>query len=163
MHALDILDNLVSFLQTAMKDFLLPTKDGVEKPPTVYDGYLPAKKNVRRGEDDPEQEDYPFIIVRYMGDEDEIYKQNNIAFKIVVGTYSQDEQHGWRDTMGLMIRIKTKLREEQAIGSAMLTGKVSTALFENQSKPMWHGVMEVEFEMPQIQTKNKELMDSGFY
>ena len=163
MHALDIVDQLVAFLQNAMSDYLLPTKEGVEKPPTVYDGYLPAKKNVRRGEDDPEQEDYPFIIVRYLGDEDELHKQNNIAFKLLVGTYNQDEQHGWRDALGLMIRIKTKLREEQAIGSAMLTGKISTRLFEEQLKPMWHGMMEVEFEMPQIQTKNRSVLDSEFY
>lgn len=163
MHALDITDQLVAFLQGAMNDYLLPTKDGVEKPPTVFDGYLPAKKNARRGEDDPEQEDYPFIIVRYLGDEDELQKTNNIAFKFVVGTYNQDEQRGWRDTLGLMIRIKTKLREQQAIGTAILTGKVSTALFEEQAKPMWHGVMEVEFEMPQIQIKNRELTENGFY
>ena len=163
MHALDIVDALVVFLQNAMSDYLLPTKDGVEKPPTVYDGYLSAKKNARRGEDNPEHEDYPFIIVRYLGDEDELHQQNTIAFKLLVGTYNQDEQHGWRDTLGLMTRIKTKLREEQVIDSAMLTGKISTGLFEEQLKPMWHGVMEVEFEMPQIQIKNKELMEDGFY
>lgn len=152
MHVLDIQDALVEFLQDALKDYLLPSKEGIEKAPKVYDGYLPSKKNERRGEDDSEQ-DYPFIIVRYIGDEDELSKQNTVIFKILIGTYNNDEQHGWRDTVGLMIRIKTKLKEQQTFGSANLTGTIGSALFENQRKPLWRGLMEVEFEMPQIQRK----------
>lgn len=152
MHALNILDDLVVFLEDALKDMLLQTKAGVEKAPAIFDGYLPPKQNAnKRGQEDTEQEDYPFVIVRYVGDEDDLFKENIISFKFLIGTYSNDEQHGWRDTMSVMIRIKTKLREQQAIGSANLTGTISTALFEEQRKPMWHGMMQVDFDMPQIQ------------
>ncbi|WP_342471636.1 hypothetical protein MHH70_12525 [Metasolibacillus sp. FSL H7-0170] len=163
MHVLSILDDLVTFLQKEMADYILKTKDGIEKAPTVYGGYLPPKVNKRRGEDSPEQEDYPFIIVRYLGDEDRMFDSNQVTYRILVGTYNEDEQNGWRDTIGLMIRVKTKLREEQYIGAASLTGTIESALFENQMKPSWHGVMEVTFDIPQIQQKNRSVLNSEFY
>ena len=165
MHALDVLDNLVQFLHDNLQDFLLQTENGNEVPPKVYDGYLPPKQNNRAGrnEDTPLQEDYPFIIVRYLDDDDEMYVSNRVAYRIIVGTYSDDEQHGWRENMGLMIRIKSLLRQQQIIGAANLVGKIETRLFEEQRKPSWHGYMVVEYEIPQIQEKSKELMPDGFY
>lgn len=160
MTSLDILDALVIFLQDALKEMLLSTKDEtVLKAPTVYDGYLPPKQNRKRGEDDPEQEDYPFVIVRYLGEEDEMFKENNMNFRILVGTYSKDEQRGWRDTLNVMNRIKIKLKERQVIGNANLSGKIESALFEEQMKPTWHGVMEVAFETPTVQWNGRVLGD----
>lgn len=149
MHVLNVVDDLVAFLKDELKDMLLQTKAGDLKSPAVFDGYLPPKQS-KRGED-TEQEDYPFVIVRYLGDEDEIFNRNVVTFRLLIGTYSQDEQHGWRDTLSVMIRIKSRLKKRQTIGSANLTGTISSALFEEQRKPIWHGVMEVEFEIPQIQ------------
>lgn len=151
MHSLDILDHIVEFIRKDLSEMRYQTKDeNVLKPPTVFDGYLPPKKN-RRGETETEQEDYPFVIVRYLGETDEVHKENHMRFRLLVGTYNRDEQHGWKDTLTIMNRIKFALKEQQVIGSANLTGKVESALFEDQARPTWHGIMEVEFETPQIQ------------
>lgn len=165
MHALDVLDSLVKFLSDSLQDYLLQTESGNEVPPAVHDGYLPPKLNQRsrKDEDSPVQEDCPFVIVRYLDDDDEMYNSNRVAYRIVVGTYSEDEQHGWRETLALMIRIKSILREQQIIGSANLVGSLKTHLFEEQRKPHWHGYMVAEFEIPQVKEKNKEMMPSGFY
>lgn len=160
MHSLDVTDALVEFLVNALSEMSLRTKDeNVLKAPTVFDGYLPPKKNARRGEEDNEQEDYPFVIVRYLSEDDELFNQNTIKFRLLIGTYSKDEQHGWRETLGVMNRIKLSLKEAQTVGCANLTGKIESALFEEQMRPMWHGVMEVEFETPQIQWNGSEEND----
>ncbi|ARK26001.1 hypothetical protein SporoP37_15855 [Sporosarcina sp. P37] len=152
MHSLNIVDDLVKFIGDSLSYMELQTKDEtITKAPTVYDGYLPPKQNRRRGGEDTEQEDYPFVIVRYLGETDEIHEKNRIRFRLLIGTYSKDEQHGWRDTLSVMNRIKFALKEQQVIGPVNLTGKIDSALFEEQMRPTWHGIMEVEFEAPQIQ------------
>lgn len=161
MHSLDVLDAIVLFLEEKLSDLLLKTKEeGVLKPPTIYDGYLPEKKNIsRRGEDDPEQEDYPFVIVRYIDEDDKVHVKKTINFKLLIGVYNKDGQRGWRDAVTLMNRIEILLKETQFIGAANLAEEMKKGLFEEQMKPMWHGVMEVTFEVPQVQTKWSGLED----
>ncbi|MCG7435564.1 hypothetical protein [Lysinibacillus fusiformis] len=148
-----LIDDLVCFFNETLKEMRLPTKDeDVERAPTAYDGYLPPKKNQskRRDDSDTEQEDFPYVIVRYLGEEDTQYKENVVALRVLIGTYSKDEQHGWRDTLNVMNRIKIALGKKQTIGAASLTGTISMALFEDHPRPMWHGVMEVQFNLPQV-------------
>lgn len=152
MHSLNILDSLVSFIEEALSDMSFQTKDeNVWKAPSVFDGYLPPKKNKRRGEEETEQEDYPFVIVRYLGESDEVYAKNIMRFRLLIGTHNLDEQHGWKDTLAIMNRIKFELKETQVVGAANLTGTIESALFEEQRRPSWHGIMEVAFDTPQIQ------------
>lgn len=151
MLNIELLDNLVAFLNEELKEMRLSTKDeNVEKAPMVYDGYLPPKATSSRRGDDTEQEYYPFVLVRYLGEADKIYDENVAELKLVIGTYSKDEQHGWRDTLNVMNKIKISLGKKRVIGAASITGTISMALFEEQMKPMWHGVMEVQFNLPQV-------------
>lgn len=151
MHVLNLVDDIVDLLKNALKDMLLQTKEGELKPPAIYAGYLPPKQNLTRRTDDTELEDYPYVIIRYIGDIDEVFKRNIATLRILIGTFSEDEQNGWRDTVSVMIRIKSALKKQQTLGSANLTGSIGSSMFENQQKPLWKGVMEVEFEIPQIQ------------
>lgn len=160
MLNIDLIDNLVVFLNETLNEMRLPTKDeNIKKAPTAYDGYLPSKTPSSRRGDDTEQEDYPCVIVRYLGEDDEIYNENVATLKLVIGTYSKDEQHGWRDTLNVMNRIKIALRKEQTIGAATLTGKIITGLFEEQAKPIWYGVMEIQFNLPQVEWDGSVLGD----
>lgn len=160
MLNIDLIDKLVAFLNEELKEMRLSTKDeNIEKAPTVYDGYLPPKATSSRRGDDTEQEDYPFVIVRYLDEDDELYKENVATFRLVVGTYSKDEQRGWRDTLNVMNRIKITLMKKRVIGAAALTGKIITSLFEEQSKPMWHGAMLVQFNLPQVAWERSEIDD----
>lgn len=145
---------IANFLRENLKDMRFPTKTGIEKTPTVHEGYLPPKKNPKRGEnpDLPEQVDYPFVIVRFLGEEDDIDKDECIfSFRIPVGTYNEDEQNGWKDLTGLITRIKFLLKRKRFIGGGELTKKIETAIFEEQMKPTWHGIMDVNFKMHSAQ------------
>lgn len=49
MLNIDLIDNLVAFLNEELKEMRLSTKDeNVEKAPMVYDGYLPPKATSSR-------------------------------------------------------------------------------------------------------------------
>lgn len=149
MHAIALVDSLVEFIKEVVKQYNLATKiEGVNKTPDVYPGYLPPK------DDDDEElvpNDYPFVIVRYVSEDDEISDKNTIRVRLIIGTRSDDEQNGWRDTVNIATRIKIELKKKMIIDSFSLTGKVQTELFEEQLRPYWHAVMELEFESPQVQ------------
>jgi len=157
MDSLNMTDELVAFFTKELAETRLQTKDeSVLKSPTVYDGYLPPKKNAKRGEEDTEQDDYPYVIVRFLLEEDDLKDENIMNFRFIIGTYSKDERQGWRDTLLVMNRMKFVLKEAGFVGPGQLTGKIESALFEEQMKPMWHGVMEVKFATPIVQWDRSE-------
>ncbi|MGE7942820.1 hypothetical protein ACQKNB_12100 [Lysinibacillus xylanilyticus] len=152
MDSLSMTDELVAFFTEKLADLSLQTKDeNVFKAPTVYDGYLPPKKNARRGEEDTEQDDYPFVIVRFLYEKDNLKDKNVMKFRLLIGTYSKDDRQGWRDTLDVMNHMKFALKEVGSVGPGLLTGEIEAALFEEQMKPLWRGVMEVEFATPPVQ------------
>lgn len=164
MDSLNMTDELVAFLKKELSEMRLQTKDeDVFKAPTVYDGYLPQKKNVRRGETDDEQDYYPFVIVRFLDEEDDLKDKNVMKFRILVGTYSKDECHGWRDTLHVMNHIKFALKEVGFVGPGELTGKIEAGLFEEQAKPIWRGIMEVSFATPPVQLDRSLIGDDFNY
>lgn len=160
MDALHMTDELVAFFTKELSEMQLQTKDeNVLKAPTVYDGYLPPKKNARRGEEDTEQDDYPFVIVRFLYEKDDLKEKNVMNFRLLIGTYSKDERQGWRDTLHVMNRMKFALKEVGFVGPGELTGEIEAALFEEQMKPLWRGVMEVNFATPEVKWNRSEAGD----
>lgn len=157
-------DELVAFFTEELSEMRLQTKDeNVLKAPTIYDGYLPPKKNAKRGEEDTEQDDYPFVIVRFLYEKDDLKDKNVMKFRLLIGTYSKDERQGWRDTLHVMNRMKFALKEDGFVGPGELTGEIEAALFEEQMKPMWRGVMEVDFATPVVQWNRSEAGDDFKY
>ena len=157
MHVMDTLQAFKEFLEKELQEIRLGTKNGDLKAPEVYKGYLPPKKNGRDREDDSDF--YPFVIVRFINDDDELHGDNIANFRLVVGTYSQDEQFGWEDTLAVLQRIKLRLKELQEVGSATLYEKIESGIFENQKKPLWHGVMDVSLKLPSIHWERNVLDD----
>jgi hypothetical protein len=162
MTPIELVDGMVVNIQKIVKNFNLSTKiDGVNKAPTVYAGYLPL-------EDDDEDEnltpkDYPFIIVRFLMDTDgvevDVNSTDTTNLRIIVGTYSEDQQNGWRDALNIATRIKIELKKKKIIGPFSLTGKIQTELFEDQSRPFWHVSMDLSFNIPQVQPDWSEIFD----
>lgn len=158
MDILDTLNKFKEFLEGELKDLQLCTKTGSERPPQVFKGYLPPKVNSRERQDD-DADFYPFVIARFINNDDEVHGENVANFRLVIGTYSQDEQLGWEDTLLVINRIKLRLKEVQNIGAATLYGKIESGLFENQKKPLWHGVMDVSLKLPAVQWERSVLDD----
>lgn len=150
MHGINLVDSLTNFLTDKLKDLELPTKTpDVYKTPNIYGGYPPPKLSQRSEEVD--SEGYPFVIVRYLGQTDVLFNKKTMSVRFIVGTYSKDEQNGWRDNLNVLNRIELALKETQTIGPFSITGKIELDLFEEQLRPTWHSTAIVEFEAPQIQ------------
>lgn len=147
MTPIDLVDTLVQFIKKSVRDYEMPFKDGVVKLPSVHAGYLPPKNKTANGKEDIS--DFPYVLVRYLGEEDD--ESNQIALRIIIGTYSEDEQNGWRDPLNIATRIKMDLRKVRDIGPFSLTGKISTDLPEEQIYPYWFGIMDLSFNSPQVQ------------
>ena len=152
MHAIDLVDNLKVFLQEKLNDLELQTKSPeIFKAPTVHGGYLPPKPSRRDRDEENDPDDYPFVIVRFLGHGDKIHDKKTMAARIIIGTYSKDEQNGWRENVNVWNRIELALKEAQAVGPFNLTGQIDFDLFEEQMRPSWHSTAVLEFEAPQIQ------------
>lgn len=158
MHGIDLVDSLTNFLKEKLKDLELPTKTPeVYKSPNIYGGYAPPKPSQRTEEVD--SEGYPFVIVRYLGQTDVLFDKKTMSVRFIVGTYSKDEQNGWRDNLNVWNRMELALKETQTIGPFNLVGKIELDLFEEQMRPTWHSTAIVEFEAPQIQVDRSVLED----
>ncbi|MER2089516.1 MAG: hypothetical protein ABS920_07250 [Sporosarcina sp.] len=151
MHAINLVDALQEFIQEHTNHLQMATKvKGVFKQPDVFGGYLPPKENVR-GETEKDSDYYPFVIVRFLGFSDKIATDKTMDIRLVIGTYSDDEQNGWRENVNLFNTIELALKEKQTVGAFILTGEIDYVLFEEQSKPNWYSTALLSFEAPQIQ------------
>jgi hypothetical protein len=162
MTPIELVDSLVDFIKDTVKNFNLTTKvNGVSKSPTVYAGYLPLEDEDEEAALTPK--DYPFVIVRFLTDSDgvEVDVNSNDAtnVRIVIGTYCEDQQNGWRDPLNIATRIKMELKKRKVIGPFALTGKIQTELFEEQVRPFWHISMDLSFNIPQVQPDWSEMFE----
>ncbi len=148
MTPIILVDELMKFISPVVSEFVLDSNvPGVKKAPQVVSGYLKEKKSGQQ-QNPP---DFPYVIVRYLEDEDN-GEQNNASVRIVAGTYSEDEQNGWRDAMNVTIRIKQALLEQMFIGGAFkVEFPVKTELPEEQLYPEWVAMMTLNVTMPRTQ------------
>ncbi|MGF9822625.1 hypothetical protein ABE430_08900 [Brevibacillus agri] len=148
MTPIIMLDRLVEHLQAITENFELQSNvTGITKAPQVIAGYLPEKKPVQK----QNVPDFPYVIVRYLQEEDD--NDGVIAsVKIIVGTYSQDAQDGWRDPLNILTRIKQDLLARPVFGESFRVEKpIKTELPEEQPFPEWWGAITLQVIMPQME------------
>ena len=93
----DLIDSICDFLRNStIMNMDLATKK-MKKALQVIAGYLPPKKSVP----DP---DFPFVIVRIESFEDKL-DGATANVNMVIGTYSEDAQDGWRDVVNIATRV----------------------------------------------------------
>lgn len=154
MTPIELVDALVEFIKVAAKDYDLSTKiDGVTKMPDVHAGYLPPKE---KNNDD--KAIFPYIIVQYDSGHDD--QDNQAKIRIIIGTYSEDEQNGWRDALNVANRLHIALRKSPLLGPFSLVGPIKPKLFPEQFCPEWLAMIEVSYNLPQVQFEwSDELYD----
>ena len=93
--------SLRELCEQAVKDFLLPTKDGKTlRAPRIVNGFLPPKRS-------SELDDFPFVLVRpEQGITDR--QSEEIRVNIIVGCYSE-EYDGFEYGVNVIERIKEKI------------------------------------------------------
>ncbi|MDI3534823.1 MAG: hypothetical protein PWQ82_1188 [Thermosediminibacterales bacterium] len=130
-----LVDELRNFIDDVVKNYWLETnKQDLNKPPQVVTGYLPPKKSAP----DP---DYPFVIVRLAEGTDN-QEGATVTVKIIVGTYSEDAQNGWRDVASIIQRIWTELFKRRIIAKKYkVEYPMKFEMPEEQPFPEWVGIM----------------------
>ncbi|WP_025847608.1 hypothetical protein [Paenibacillus ehimensis] len=150
MTPLILVDDLVSFIKPVVQQFVLESNaTGISKAPQVIAGYLKEKKAVQN-QNPP---DFPYVIVRFLEDDDS-EESYSASIRIIAGTYSEDEQNGWRDPVNILSRIKIALLENRIIGKPFWTEKpIKIELPEEQVFPEWVAWMTLRFTVPQVQSQ----------
>ena len=135
----DFTDALKGRIAEAVKDLVLPVKNGKPRPPKVVEGYLPPK---RSGADD----DFPMVLVRPESGETE-REENKISAVLIVGCWSE-EFDGYKHCVNVMERIKSALATMEngtLADKYILQYPIKWKLAEEQPYPLWQLEMELSF------------------
>lgn len=147
MTPIILVDKLIDYIKSIVAEFELQSNvQGIKKSPQVIGGYLKEKK--------PKEKqvipDFPYVIVRYIEDTDTENDGHSSNIKIMAGTYSEDEQDGWRDAMNVITRIKGDLMKKRFLGPFKIEYPIKTELPEEQPYPEWVAILNLTVTMPQV-------------
>lgn len=147
MTPIVLVDMLKEFIEDAVKNFELETNvPGMKKAPQVVTGYL-KEKNSRGKNSVP---DFPYVIIRFLDGVD-ANEGSKATVRVIAGSYSENEQDGWRDPINILTRIKTELLKQGTFGPFFLEKPIKVELPEEQPFPEWVAFMILTFTMPQVQ------------
>jgi len=157
MTPLILVDKLIDFIKPVVVNFELESNiPGIKKAPQVISGYLKEKKPKEK----QTVPDFPYVIVRYLNDTDT--GQGSMAsVRVIAGTYSEDEQGGWRDCVNVITRIKEALLKQRFIGGPFkIEYPIKTELPEEQPYPEWVAFLTLNITIPSIQEEGGYLKDA---
>jgi len=148
-----MMDELVKVLKEATSTLQLETPKGVFRAPQVVDGYLPTKNP----KDTEATEDFPYVIARYLNDTSN--DEGAMAqVKVICGTYSEDDQRGWRDLLNLTNAIKTYLLSHRLLGGCFsIELPLKREFPEEQPAPEWVGWFTLNISIPSIMEVDEDV------
>lgn len=154
MNVNDMIDQLVTFIEGATSELRFRDKQGNDLPIQVFDGYTPPKDPKKK-----ENSDFPYVVVRYLGDE----QNQNISLaqvRVICGIISIDDQRGWRDLLNLMNIIKTALLKAGIFGKRYrVEFPVKREIPEEQPAGEWFGYLTLNISTPSILEEGGYLKD----
>lgn len=156
-----MMDELIKELEAVTGTVRFLTPKGEERAPQVVDSYLPPK-NPRKPDDG---EDFPYVIVRYMEDE-ETENDATAKVKIICGVHAEEIKQGLRDLLNLTGAIRTHFLSQRLFGGCFeVKMPLKREIPEEQNAPEWYGWLILNIETPNIQgvDKDVERIISGNY
>ncbi len=146
MNVSIMLDELAIAAGKATENLQMETKHGTLKPPQIVDGYLPPPDPKKPND----ANDYPFVIVRYLGDESDT-EGSSATVKIIAGAYSQDKARGWREALNLMDVLRTYFSKYPYFGKSFeIELPIRRKMPEEQDAPQWVGELTLNITIPHI-------------
>lgn len=144
-----VMQDFKEVLEAAVKEAHLKTKLNVIKDPQIVLGYLDPLQ-----EEDKGQEDFPYIIVRYINDMT-LEEQSNLSLKLIFGAYSEDIE-GWVDVLHLMELVKKAVLTKPVFNFYTIDRPIKTSMPEEQPYPYFFGFMELTLTIPQLQMEGEQ-------
>lgn len=158
-----LVNSLRDRIESLVKEFLLPTNiDGHDlKAPQVISGYLNESKRSPVADPQEFKAELPAVVVRFHRESDG-GQRNVVKIRVIVITYSEDEQNGWIDSLNVANRIKIGLKQNPIIDQRFQIDDESfeTEQPDEQPFPEWVTYITFDVLVPQVQY---EFEWEGFY
>lgn len=149
-----LVDELTKVVAAAVSEIVLETPRGAKRAPRVVPGWMPT-------EDPRKDEDFPYVVVRYIGHEDRGEGDSVAKVNIIAGTHAEDPQ-GWRDLVNVLECVRITLLKNRVVGKKF---RMALPLKSNippydQPYPKWVGELQSEWVIPQL-IEEVDYLNSG--
>ncbi|WGV57791.1 hypothetical protein QIH01_20180 [Brevibacillus brevis] len=138
-----LMRSLQTFLEQVVANVELTSPKSASARPQVFLEALPQRKA------DSQEEDYPFIIVRAAGGEDQA-DGSTFSITLLVGTHSKSDD-GFIDVLNIIEDVRQALLKKRVVGQSFrMELPFKWKLYDEQPYPGWIGEMNTLWTIPQV-------------
>lgn len=159
MTPIVLLDRLAEFVEKQTANIVLqvrtaPGEPHKERPAEIHKMRLPKKEdNTNR---------IPYIILQLLtgkdGKNERGEKESTCQVRIVVATYSEDENVGAYDVLNVIMRIRTELERVGIIAEQFcLQDPLEYIIYPDDCHPFYFGEMITNWTLPEIKQEVEKL------
>ena len=160
MTPIDLLNCLAEFVKEQTKNIILQVKtepggSQKERAAEVHKMRLPKKEDSTRR--------IPYILLQILTGKDDLNKErrckeSTCQIRIVVGTYSEDENVGAYDVLNVLMKIRTELQAAGIIADRyVLQDPLDYIIYPDDYHPYYFGEMITNWSIPIIKREVEEL------
>lgn len=151
MTAYNLLEELQVIIRNGINENIgFINEKGTFKTPQVRLGYL-AMKERKPGKPPEDEEDFPYILIRYNQGEDEI-DSGIVKINILLGAYRNDET-GWIDILNMIETIRKTLKKQGVFSNGSLEYPIKYNIPVDQAVPFFQGEINLTFSIGQYSTE----------
>jgi len=139
MIPVNLLNDLVEFLNGINKDYRLLDEKVKDNPLIIVPGWLKQKERANEIQ-------YPHIVPRFLGSEDGADGVSRANLRIYYGTYCEDVNKGGLELFNLLEHNRQALLKTRTIANKhRLDLPVKVVIPEEQPYPEWVGYIDVQY------------------
>lgn len=159
MTPIVLLDNLAEFVKEQTANIILqvrtePGADKKERAAEVHKMRLPKKEDSTRR--------IPYILLQILtgkdGMNDRGEQESICQIRIVVGTYSEDEDVGSYDVLNVIMRLRTELQRNKILAEQfVLQDPLEYIIYPDDYHPYYFGEMITNWSLPEIKQEVEQI------
>lgn len=159
MTPIVLLDNLAEFVKEQTANIILqvrtePGVDKKERAAEVHKMRLPKKEDSTRR--------IPYILLQILtgkdGKNDRGEQESICQIRIVVGTYSEDEDVGSYDVLNVIMRLRTELQRNKILAEQfVLQDPLEYIIYPDDYHPYYFGEMITNWSLPEIKQEVEQI------
>ncbi len=153
MTTTDLVNALAEFVKEATQDMILPAKakkgeaEPKARPPHIYKMRVPSKE--------AEKQQIPYIVVQHLKGKDDMNEHgetdSTAVVRIVVATYSENQEDGALCVENILTRIRIALLKERMVAKKFLLNMpLEYVVYPDSTAPYYLGEMITNWQMPEV-------------
>lgn len=154
-----LLDNLAEFVKEKTANIILqvrtqPGEEGKERPAEVHKMRLPQKEDSTKR--------VPYILLQLItgkdGMNDRGQQESVCQVRVVVATYSEDQNVGSYDVLNVIMKLRTELERKRILAEQfVLQDPLEYLIYPEDYHPYYFGEMMTNWSIPEIKQEVEEL------